>query len=125
MNVPTRGVGAKSLQNFYEWYEGLGLQLSDALEQVTNCGMVTGKAKKILVELGDILNHLRELANDVPPAALIDSLVRRVGYLQYLDDGTPQAESRQENVRELMGTAQGYQEQGLALFWRKLPSFLI
>ncbi|HEY4160575.1 MAG TPA: UvrD-helicase domain-containing protein [Candidatus Saccharimonadales bacterium] len=116
VNVPTRGVGAKSLQNFYEWYEGLGLQLSDALEQAAYCGMVTGKAKKGLVELGDIVKSLRELIDEVPPAALIDSLVRRLGYLQYLDDGTPQAESRQENVKEFMGVAQSYQEQGLALF---------
>ncbi|HUB93385.1 MAG TPA: UvrD-helicase domain-containing protein [Verrucomicrobiae bacterium] len=116
VNVPTRGVGAKSLQNFYEWYEDLGLQLAAALEQAAACQTVTGKAKKGLVELGDILKSLRALADDVPPAALIDSLVRRINYLTYLDDGTPQAESRQENVRELMGVAQGYQEHGLALF---------
>jgi len=116
VNVPTRGIGAKSLQNFYEWYEGLGLQLSDALAQAVNCGTVTGKAKKGLTELADIITSLRAVAEEVPPAALIDSLVRRIGYLHYLDDKTPQAESRQENVREFMGVAQGYQEQGLALF---------
>jgi DNA helicase-2/ATP-dependent DNA helicase PcrA len=113
VNVPTRGVGAKSLQNFYEWYEGLGLRLSEALAQAANCGTVTGKAKKGLIEVGDILTHLRDLADDVPPAALIDSLVRRIGYLRFLDDGTPQAESRQENVKELMGVSQSYQEIGL------------
>ncbi len=116
VNIPTRGIGAKSLQNFYQWYEGLGLQLSEALTQAANCGTVIGKAKKGLMELGDILKSLRELIDDVPPAALIDSLVRRIGYMNYLDDGTPQAESRQENVRELMGVAQSYQELGLAGF---------
>jgi len=116
VNIPARGIGAKSLQNFYGWYEGLGMQLSEALAQAANCGTVTGKAKKGLVELGDILKSLRELIDDVPPAALIDSLVRRIGYMNYLDDGTPQAESRQENVRELMGVAQSYQELGLAGF---------
>lgn len=116
VNIPTRGIGAKSLQNFYEWYEGLGLQLSDALAQAVNCGTITGKAKKGLIELNDILVSLRELADNVPPDALIDSLTRRIRYLQYLDDGTPQAESRQENVKELTGVAQGYQEVGLAGF---------
>jgi DNA helicase II / ATP-dependent DNA helicase PcrA len=116
VNIPTRGVGAKSIQNFYEWYEGLGMPLSEALASVANCGAVTGKAKKGLIELGDILKSLRELIDDVPPAALIDSLVRRIGYMNYLDDKTPQAESRQENVKELMGVAQSYQELGLAGF---------
>ncbi|HSX05448.1 MAG TPA: UvrD-helicase domain-containing protein [Candidatus Saccharimonadales bacterium] len=116
VNVPTRGIGAKSIQNFYEWYEGLGLSLGEALAQSANCGTVTGKAKKGLTELGDILRSLRALIDDVPPSALIDSLIRRIGYMDYLDDKTPQAESRQENVRELMGVAQSYQELGLAGF---------
>lgn len=116
VNVPTRGIGAKSLQNFYEWYESLGLSLGDALAQAANCGTVTGKAKKGLSELGDIVVTLRKLVEEVPPAALIDSLVRRLGYQEYLDDGTPQAETRQENVKELMGVAQDYQDLGLAGF---------
>jgi DNA helicase-2/ATP-dependent DNA helicase PcrA len=33
-----------------------------------------------------------------------------------LDDGTPQGESRQENVKELIGVAQEYQDEGLAAF---------
>jgi DNA helicase-2/ATP-dependent DNA helicase PcrA len=116
VNIPTRGIGVKSIQNFYAWYEGLGLSLSEALDQAVGCGTVTGKAKKGLVELSDSMKSLRELIEDVPPAALIDSLVRRIGYMNYLDDGTPQSESRQENVRELMGVAQSYQELGLAGF---------
>ncbi|HSX30550.1 MAG TPA: UvrD-helicase domain-containing protein [Candidatus Saccharimonadales bacterium] len=120
VNVPARGIGPKSLQNFYEWYEGLGLALSEGLQQAANCGSVTGKAKKGLSELGEMFTVLRGLADDVPPAALIDSLVRRVGYLSYLDDDTPQAESRQENVRELMGVAQSYQDLGLAGFLEEI-----
>jgi len=116
VNVPTRGIGPTSLQHFFAWYEGQGLQLSDALEQVSSCDTLTPKAKKSLLELGDILRSLREASNDVPPAALIDSLVRRIRYLQYLDDGTPQAESRKENVGELMNVAVEYQELGLASF---------
>lgn len=120
VNVPTRGIGVKSLQNFYQWYEGLGLPLSEALEQSANCGTVTGKAKKGLAELGDIMSSLRKLIDDVPPAAFIDSLVRRIGYMDFLDDKTPQAESRQENVRELMGVAQSYQEIGLSGFLEEI-----
>ncbi len=120
VNVPKRGIGPKSLQSFYAWYEGLGLSLAEALQQAAGCGMVTPKAKKALAELGELLQALRTVADDVPPAALIDSLVRRIGYLQYLDDGTPQAESRQENVKELMGVAQSYQEVGLAGFLEEI-----
>ncbi|MDB5170787.1 MAG: ATP-dependent helicase PcrA, partial [Candidatus Saccharibacteria bacterium] len=42
--------------------------------------------------------------------------LRRIGYLKYLDDGTPQGEARQENVKELLSVAQEYQDAGLAGF---------
>jgi DNA helicase-2/ATP-dependent DNA helicase PcrA len=44
---------------------------------------------------------------------LLDSLIRRLNYMNYLDDKTPQGEARQENVRELLSVAKSYQEQGL------------
>jgi DNA helicase-2/ATP-dependent DNA helicase PcrA len=116
VNVPTRGVGAKSLQNFFEWQTANNMTLLQALTEAETCDAVTGKAKKALAELGDMFSVLRELVETTPPAAILDSLVRRIDYMHFLDDGTPQAESRQENVQELLGVAQEYQEVGLAGF---------
>lgn len=47
---------------------------------------------------------------------LLDSLIRRLNYMQFLDDKTPQGEARQENVKELLSVAQSYQEFGLSGF---------
>lgn len=116
VNVPTRGIGAKSLENFYNWQQTSGLNLFQALTEVETCATVTTKAKKGLSELGDMFTVLRELAETTPPAAILDSLIRRIDYLHFLDDGTPQAESRQENVKELIGVAGEYQDVGLAGF---------
>ena len=116
VNVPARGIGAKSLENFYDWMLGNGYTLHEALSNVSTCSMVTAKAKAGLNELGEMLDRLRELIDTTPPAGVIDSLVRRTEYLKFLDDGTPQGESRQENVKELIGVAQEYQDAGLATF---------
>ena len=116
VNVPTRGIGAKSLDNFFGWQQTMGKTLFEALTEVETCGTVTGKAKKGLSELGDILASLREIIDDTPPAGIIDSLVRRIEYMDHLDDGTAQGESRQENVKELIGVAQEYEELGLPGF---------
>ncbi len=116
INVPARGIGTKSLQNFYDWQQGNGYTLEESLRNVGTCGLVTAKAKKGLVEMAEMLLRLRELVDTAPPASIIDSLIRRIDYLKSLDDGTPQGESRQENVKELIGVAQEYQEQGLAAF---------
>ena len=56
------------------------------------------------------------VSQDSSVAGLIDSLIRRIDYLHYLDDGTPQGEARQENVKELLSVAQEYVEEGLEGF---------
>ncbi len=116
VNVPTRGIGAKSLENFYVWQEQSSKSLRQALAEINTCTAVSGKAKIGLAELGEMFERLRELIDTTPPAGIIDSLIRRIDYLKFLDDKTPQGESRQENVKELIGVAQEYQEVGLAGF---------
>jgi DNA helicase-2/ATP-dependent DNA helicase PcrA len=115
-NVPGRGVGAVSLANFVGWMMAERLSLSEALSRVAECDTVTGKARRGLVELADILASLRAQLEELPPDILVDSLVKRLNYLAYVDDKTPQGESRQENVRELIGVAQNYHEEGLSSF---------
>ncbi len=116
VNVPARGVGAKSLQTFFGWQTAEGLSLERALTEVGNCAELVPKARKALSELGDILASLREVSLDAAVSGLIDSLLRRIDYLNYLSDGTPQGEARQENVKELLSVAQEYNEEGLAGF---------
>lgn len=113
VNVPARGIGAKSLQVFLQWQQQDGLSLFAALQQAATCPGLTPKARKSLSELGDILASLRIVSEDTTVAGLIDSLLRRIDYLRYLDDGTPQGEARQENVKELLSVAQEYQDAGL------------
>jgi DNA helicase-2/ATP-dependent DNA helicase PcrA len=116
VNVPARGVGAKSLQNFFAFKQSSGLSLLQALQQADECAELTPKARKALSELGDILASLRTVSEDAAVSGLIDSLLRRIDYLAYLGDGTPQGEARQENVKELLSVAQEYSEEGLAGF---------
>lgn len=116
VNVPTRGIGAKSLQNFFAWQTETNRSLLAALTEVNQCGAVTAKARNSLSELGDIIMSLRDVMLDASVGGLIDSLLRRIDYLKFLDDGSVQGEARQENVRELLSVAQEYQEAGLAGF---------
>lgn len=120
VNVPTRGIGAKSVQNFFSWKTVNELSLQQALEHIRDHPNLTSKAKKGLLELGEMLHALRDIAADVPLPALLDSLLRRLDYFAYLDDGTPQGESRAENVRELVGVTQSYQDLGLDGFLEEM-----
>jgi DNA helicase-2/ATP-dependent DNA helicase PcrA len=113
VNVPTRGIGAKSVQNFYAWQRVNGYGLLQALGLASDCPDLTPKARKNFAELGDMFVSLRVVMEDSTVSGLIDSLLRRIDYLHYLDDGTPQGEARKENVRELLSVAQEYQDVGL------------
>ncbi len=113
VNVPTRGIGTKSLQEFHAWRQSNSYTLQNALEKSGECDTITPKARKAFVELGDMLGSLREVMADATVTGLLDSLLRRIDYYNFLDDGTAQGESRQENVKELASVTQEYQELGL------------
>ncbi len=113
VNVPARGIGAKSLEQFWQWQTVNSQDLLTALSTVSNHPGLTPKAKKGLGELGDIISRYHELKDETPLPSLLDSLIRRLDYLTYLDDHTPQGEARQENVRELLSVAQNYLDVGL------------
>jgi DNA helicase-2/ATP-dependent DNA helicase PcrA len=116
VNVPVRGVGAKSLQNFFDYRQQNQLPLSEALSQVEESNSLTKKAGSALSELGDILNSLRNISEEVSVSGLIESLLKRIDYLNFLEDGTPQGESRVENVKELLSVAQEFNDVGLSGF---------
>jgi DNA helicase-2/ATP-dependent DNA helicase PcrA len=116
VNVPTRGLGTASVEKFLVWQERSGFSILEALERVAECGELTPRAKKAFLELGDILSSLRRQVESTSLPDFIDLLVRRLDYLGFLDDGTIQAESRIENVRELMTVAGEYSDLGLSVF---------
>lgn len=116
VNVPARGIGAKSLQGFLDWSDQSSYDLQTALERAAECGGITPKARNALSALGEILSTMREVMADATVASTIDSLIRRLEYYQYLDDGSVQGESRKENVKELISVAHEYQELGMEGF---------
>ena len=120
VNVPGRGLGAKSVDTFRRWVSVSGMDLQNALASVHECPDLTPKEKKALTEFGDILASLRAIMDDTNLPGLLDSLLRRIEYLSYLDDGTPQGESRQENVKELVSVTSEYADVGLDGFLEEM-----
>ncbi|MDX1765725.1 MAG: UvrD-helicase domain-containing protein [Candidatus Saccharimonadales bacterium] len=116
VNVPTRGIGKTSLENFMSWKARKSLTLEQALAQVESADNLTPRATKSLLSLGLILHRLREFAKEASVAELIDATIRRTEYLKFLDDGSIQGDARIENVKELISVAKEYQQLGLAGF---------
>lgn len=115
VNVPARGIGAKSIQKFYDWQSHHDATILDTLRHAQDIG-VPAKATKGLLELADIVDSVNTIMEDSAVVGIIDTLIRRIDYMDYLGDGTPAGEARQENVRELLSVAKEYSELGLAGF---------
>ena len=115
INIPRRSLGPKSLNTFWEYASEKG-GLKKALKSIEACSGLSSRAKEGLRDLSDILDSLSKIEPTIHLSALIDSLIRRIDYYKYLNDGTIQGESRQENVKELLSVASEYQDLGLAGF---------
>lgn len=116
VNVPTRGLGGISVQKFLDWQAASGLSLTQALERASEASVLIPKARKSFADLGEMLARLKEVSDTMSLPDLIEAVIRRIGYLDHLDDGSPQAEDRAENVKELVSVAREYADLGLVGF---------
>jgi len=114
-NVPVRGVGATSLEKFLNWQSERGIDIISALAQVEEAKIVTGKARVGLGSLGRVLSSLQSAIETMSPAELIESILAKTGYRDYILDGSPQAEDREANLGSLLSDAQTFSD---------LPDFL-
>lgn len=115
VNVPTRGIGDKSLENFLIWQSESGMDIISALSNTDQIGSLTPRAKKALTILGDKLRIAQSMVETASPADLIEKILSLTSYREYLADGTPQAEERDANIGSLLSDAQNFMS---------LPEFL-
>lgn len=108
VNVPTRGIGATSLEKFLIWQESSGFDIITALVNAEQTSTLTPRAKKALTNLGALLRGLQATAQEHAPSEVIDALIKRTKYDDYVLDGTPQAEERHANLGELLSDAQTF-----------------
>jgi DNA helicase-2/ATP-dependent DNA helicase PcrA len=106
VNVPTRGLGAVSVQKFLTWAEAADLDIITALTSIELVPGLTPRARQSFKELGEALTDLREVQSELTLAQLIEKTIKRFNYLEYLDDGSLRAEDRQTNVKELVSDAE-------------------
>lgn len=109
VNVPARGIGATSLEKFLLWQTGSGMDLIAALVNAEQTSSLTGRAKTSLVNLGEMLRNLQaKLQSDASPSDIIEQLIDKTGYREYVLDGTPQAEEREANLGSLISDAKSF-----------------
>lgn len=107
VNVPKRGIGTVSVAKFLDWNDAARRDIVSGLLTVEEADNLTARAKRPLLELGKILEELQQEI-DGSPAELIEKIIKRTGYGDFINDGTPQAEERMENIGVLLAEAKAY-----------------
>ena len=109
VNVPTRGIGATSLEKFLVWQSQSGMDILSALVNTEQIATLTPRARQALSGLGELLRRV-QVKNElgVGPSELIEELLSATGYRDMLLDGSPQAEEREANLGVLVSDAKSY-----------------
>ena len=109
INVPKRGLGSTSVAKLQDYARRYGISLYQALSEADAAGL-TGAAKKACRGVRDLFEGLRVAAKEVPPAELIGAVLDESGYRKELEaEDTVEAESRLENLEELINAAREYE----------------
>ncbi|MGI9050669.1 MAG: ATP-dependent helicase [Rubrobacteraceae bacterium] len=109
INVPKRGLGATSVARLQEHAGREGISLYDALAEAAEAGL-SGKARKSCGEVRDLFEGWRVAAREVRPAEIIRAVLDESGYKRELEaEKTIEAESRLENLEELINAAGEYE----------------
>lgn len=109
VNVPTRGIGATSFEKFMNWQASNDMDIITSLVNADQTTSITPRARMALAKLGETLRTLQvKVQTDVAPSDIIESLIEKIGYRDYIQDGTPQAEEREANIGELVSGAKPF-----------------
>ena len=127
INVPPRGIGARTYQMLKDWaaagavseWQALQTLIGDGRAGDENDATLAGlppppfaaRARNALIRFASMLSSWVRVASDIQYedlAVLLDLILTDSGYLDRLRDGSDEAEERFENIEELRGVAAKY-----------------
>lgn len=99
VNVPTRGIGQKTLQSF------LNSKLKIKNSNILNDIEISPK----IVDFFKLIKEMKLKACHKTPADIVRLVLSKTGYSRWLSDGTIESESRLENIKELITVAERFE----------------
>ena len=108
INVPRRGIGVATIQKIEDFAYEAGIPLFEAVQRVGEVSTLNNGAKN---RVGEFAELIASFSPNDPPTRTAEDLLDRSGYLQALrSEGTIEAQSREENLRELIAAVAEYEE---------------
>jgi DNA helicase-2/ATP-dependent DNA helicase PcrA len=103
INVPKRGLGETSVERVHALARARALPLFHAAQLIIETEELSGKARKSLSDLVRSFERWRAQASSLPHTELAELILDETGYTaMWQADKSPQAQSRLENLKELI-----------------------
>ena len=120
INVPARGIGAKTVEELAAWAESRDVSMWEAVEAAGENPNLAPRSRAQLAIFAELMRGLMAMVTVEPPSALFDAATERSGLRDAILDGTEEGEERWLNVTELRNHAAEFDEiaapEGLARF---------
>ncbi|MCZ6479054.1 MAG: ATP-dependent helicase [Candidatus Methylomirabilales bacterium] len=109
VNVPPRGVGRTTLDRLTQFAMASGLSLWEACAEIEKHGLLPTRQLKALQDFRSLIERFVMRLPETSVPDLVSTLLHETGYVAELEkEGTPDALSRIENLRELISAAQDF-----------------
>ena len=111
INVPRRGIGATSIGKIINFAAAHNLRFYEALKEGYLIGTL-GKTQKKTDDFVELIEKLRQQAEDLELPDLIEAVLRDTGYEDELkNDDAVTVQARMENIQELVNKAADFSSQ--------------
>lgn len=117
VNVPTRKIGAKTLETVQMFALKNNLSLFNAMLLADDISGIPKNKASAICKFIKLIKELQKLNEKYPASAMIKYVFDMTGYKKMIDDGSVEGEARCENIAELISVAQKYNklEAGISL----------
>ena len=115
VNMPRRDIGATTLEKLGELAQSRGLSLLRAAASDAILKQLASRPAAALVGFGELIHELTQTTRRLSAADLVDELIRRTRYAEYLAEQVKDQAARArrlENLNELAGWFRAMQREG-------------
>ncbi len=109
VNVPKRGIGQASVSAVLEISGVLEITPIEACERADEFQKTQRLAGK-LKEFGRMMRHFEEVGEEATPDELLNEIIEKTGYMEYVEEEPETAVERQQNIGELVSMLVKYRE---------------
>ncbi len=117
VNVPSRKIGAKSMEALRGFASRHNLSLFNAMLLADEIEGISKPKAEVFERFVKLIKSLQRLNKEFQASGMIKHVLDRSGYKKSIDDGSVEGEARLENIAELVSVAQKYDklEAGVSL----------